>query len=262
MEKEFTKADRDEDTSNFIDMDISGREEDDAGNESNVTPEKPEQLRKATEEKPKQTSPDFIGNEANRGDSGLMKDSGRGHNSQHDARLKSPVPQMLLDSHAPTSRQGMDAHILHPPKSSYYYGPPTASSAFGTEPVGTIGLHHPREIIRIERDYEHGELCQFSSSFPLELEGRLTPTQFLETINSINERLISAHSVKAAMLDNTIAILSLYISTIFRKTHYEKEMQMLRGLIEQINKELFHSRGLRILWPRQVGFLFLEIEYY
>lgn len=39
-------------------------------------------------------------------------------------------------------------------------------------------------------------------------------------------------------------------------------MQRLRSSLEQINTDLFHARGLRILWPRQVGFLFLEIEYY
>ena len=59
------------------------------------------------------------------------------------------------------------------PHSSYYFGPPPSDSAFGTPPVGQIGVHHPREIIRIERDYAGGELCQFCPVFPLELEGRV-----------------------------------------------------------------------------------------
>ena len=46
------------------------------------------------------------------------------------------------------------------PKSSYYTGPPVMGSAFGTNAVGEIGVHHPREIIRIERDYSAGELPQ------------------------------------------------------------------------------------------------------
>jgi hypothetical protein len=33
-------------------------------------------------------------------------------------------------------------------------------SVFGTDAVGEIGVHHPREIIRIERDYSAGELPQ------------------------------------------------------------------------------------------------------
>ena len=41
--------------------------------------------------------------------------------------------------------------------------------------VGQIGVHHPREIIRIERDYTGGEVVQFAPIYPLELEGRVSP---------------------------------------------------------------------------------------
>lgn len=61
------------------------------------------------------------------------------------------------------------------PYSSYYRGTPSADSAFGTEPIGQIGLHHPREILRVERDYSGGELIQFAPVFPLELDGRVSP---------------------------------------------------------------------------------------
>jgi len=152
--------------------------------------------------------------------------------------------------------------LPEPPKSSYYYGPPPVSTAYGTDPIGTIGLHHAREIIRVERDYEHGELCQFSSAYPLELEGRITPTEFLETVNAINEILISAYSVKAATVDNILAIVTLYLSTLVRTSHYTKEMRRLEDLIQKANIQLYHRRGLHILWPRRVAFLFLEIEYY
>lgn len=60
------------------------------------------------------------------------------------------------------------------PKSSYYFGPPPEDSAFGTAPVGQIGVHHPREMIRIERDYSGGELPQFAAIYPLELQGRVS----------------------------------------------------------------------------------------
>jgi hypothetical protein len=59
------------------------------------------------------------------------------------------------------------------PRSAYYYGPPPPDSAYGTLPVGQIGHHHPREILRVERDYSGGELTQFATVYPLELEGRV-----------------------------------------------------------------------------------------
>ncbi|RDB29061.1 Golgin subfamily A member 7 [Hypsizygus marmoreus] len=148
------------------------------------------------------------------------------------------------------------------PKSSYYFGPPPSDSAFGTPPVGQIGLHHPREIIRIERDYTGGELVQFAPIYPLELEGRITPTHFLESINAINELLISAYSLRHSFLDNMVAVFSLQLSKLFWTSHYEKEMHRLQYLIDDLNTELYNPVGLNILWPRNVAFLFLEIEYY
>lgn len=93
---------------------------------------------------------------------------------------------------------------------------------YGSEPIGQIGVHHPREVVRVERDYSGGELIQFSSVYPLELEGRVTATQFLETVNSINEVLISAYSLRWAFVDNFLEVATLQLSRLVVKTHYEK----------------------------------------
>ncbi|KAL6305661.1 Golgin subfamily A member 7/ERF4, partial [Sparassis latifolia] len=138
--------------------------------------------------------------------------------------------------------------------------PPEA--AYGTPPMGQIGMHHPREVVRIERDYTGGELIQFAPTYPLELEGRLTPTQFLETVNAINERLIEAHSLRHAAIDNALAFFSLQLSRLVFMSHYDKEMQRLQSLIQDLNTRLYNPVGLHIRWPRKVAFLFLEIEYY
>ncbi|KAL0945564.1 hypothetical protein HGRIS_014725 [Hohenbuehelia grisea] len=148
------------------------------------------------------------------------------------------------------------------PQSSYYFGPPPPDSAYGTAPMGQIGHHHPREILRIERDYTGGELIQFAPIYPLELEGRITPTQFLESINAINELLISAHSLRHSFFDNALAVLTLQLSRILVTTHYEKKMLHLRHLFDELNSAIYNPVGLNLLWPRKVAFLFLEIEYY
>jgi hypothetical protein len=194
-----------------------------------------------------------------------------------DAKPPSPQPWDLIqppaengtrayDPHSPGSKfntlQSTSTGRPLKPKSSYYFGPPTSASAYGTPPIGQIGLHHPREILRIERDYSGGELIQFSPIYPLELEGRVTPTQFLESINSINELLISAHSARHSFIDNTLALVTLQISRLFFQSHYSKMMKELESLIEYLNLELYNPVGLNMLWPRKVAFLFLEIEYY
>lgn len=162
--------------------------------------------------------------------------------------------------HRPTAAQRASKRLI--PKSSYYYGPPPPDTAFGTHPIGQIGIHHPREIVRIERDYSGGEITQFSAVYPLELEGRITPTQFLESINAINEILISAHSLSHSCLDNVLAFFTLQLSRLVTTTHYEKEMSRLLQLIDVMNKNTFNPVGLNIVWPKNVAFLFLEIEYY
>ncbi|KAG6371510.1 Golgin subfamily A member 7/ERF4 family-domain-containing protein [Boletus reticuloceps] len=148
------------------------------------------------------------------------------------------------------------------PHSSYYFGPPPSDAAYGTAPVGQIGVHHPREIVRIERDYAGGELTQFSPIFPLELEGRITPTQFHQTINNINEILISAHSIRHGFIDNCLAVITLQLSVLFVTSHYTKQLRRLKKKIEELNTQLYNPVGLNILWPQKVAFLFLEIEYY
>lgn len=71
------------------------------------------------------------------------------------------------------------------PHSSYYFGPPPpGTSAYGSEPIGHIGVNYPREIVRIERDYAGGELIQFSPAYPLELEGRVS-NYFLFLLGSL-----------------------------------------------------------------------------
>ncbi|KAJ8520360.1 hypothetical protein ONZ45_g2816 [Pleurotus djamor] len=194
-----------------------------------------------------------------------------------DLKVPSPQPWELVDPPDPRDHRGKeDAQSQHGsrfhslqnrdrsliPKSSYYFGPPPPDSAYGTRPIGQIGVHHPREILRIERDYTGGELTQFAPIYPLELESRITPTQFLESINAINEILISAHSLRHSFFDSLLAILSLQLSRTVATTHYEKEMKRLRELFDYLNANLYNPVGLNLLWPRKVAFLFLEIEYY
>jgi len=149
-----------------------------------------------------------------------------------------------------------------PVSSSYRFGPVPRDSAYYTPPVGQIGVHHPREIVRVERDYSGGEVVQFSSSFRDELEGRITPRQFMESINAINEILISAYSLRHSVFDNCVEIFSLQLSRLLVSTHYEREMNRLQRLMDKLNQELYNPAGLNMLWPRKVGFIFLEIEYY
>jgi len=139
---------------------------------------------------------------------------------------------------------------------------PELHEIWGSQPVGEIGKHKPREVLRVDRDYTGGELCQFWSGYPIELEGRVTPTQHLHFMNELNAVLASAHDPYKSIFDNTLAILTLYISTLLYKSHYEREIERFYKVIQRGNREVYNPVGLNVLDPRPVAFLFLEIEYY
>ncbi|SYW77960.1 uncharacterized protein UBRO2_02152 [Ustilago bromivora] len=82
------------------------------------------------------------------------------------------------------------------PTSSYYFGPPISTSAFGEPVTGTPTIHLPKEII--------------------------SPTAFGEIINDLNSALISAHNPTKTWIDNSAAILSFYLTSLVFGTHYQR----------------------------------------
>lgn len=51
---------------------------------------------------------------------------------------------------------------------------------------------------------------------------QITPRQFMESINAINEILISAYSLWRSVFDNCVEIFSLQLSRVLISTHYER----------------------------------------
>lgn len=83
-------------------------------------------------------------------------------------KTKIPTPDPL--SHPYSARPSP-----RPPHSSYPLSANPRALYYGTPARGTIGVHHPREIVRIERDWDTGgEVCQFYGTWVMELEGRVS----------------------------------------------------------------------------------------
>ncbi|GAA5927421.1 ERF4 family protein [Sporobolomyces koalae] len=136
-------------------------------------------------------------------------------------------------------------------------------SVFGSRPEGTIGQTVPREVIRIERDYSSAtNTVQFFSGWIWELEGRVSPTIYQEILNDLNAILVSAHDPLRSIFDNTLAVLTLWISPLVKSSHYNKEMVKFVQRIEQVNRDHLNPVGLNLLDPERTAYLFLELEYY
>lgn len=63
---------------------------------------------------------------------------------------------------------------------------------------------------------------RFSTSFPLELESRISPAKFTAFIEEINVHLREAYSVSGAVMDNLLAIATWWTSLMWHTSHFEK----------------------------------------
>nr|CAG8521830.1 7647_t:CDS:2 [Entrophospora candida] len=83
----------------------------------------------------------------------------------------------------------------------------------------------PKKIIKIERDYTNGESCQFNNNLPKEINERISPIRFKETINRLNELLEKANNPKYAVIGNILECLTIYTSTFCLRSHYDKMIE-------------------------------------
>ncbi|OXC67669.1 hypothetical protein AYX13_03755 [Cryptococcus neoformans] len=148
------------------------------------------------------------------------------------------------------------------PRSSYPHSALPPMSYFHQPVTGEIGKHLPKEMVRIERDWSGGEMCQFETIFPLELEGRIQPSELSSFLNAINAKLAEAYAMTPNIIDNLIAIATFWTSLLWKTSHFEKKLKEVEGVIEDANKKMFNKVGLNVLSPRDVALQFLEIEYY
>lgn len=128
--------------------------------------------------------------------------------------------------------------------------------------VSTSGITTPKRIIRIDRDYTSGELCQFQTAFPVEIDGRITPRRFQQTINTLNDLLAKAHNPKYNFFDNCLACLTIYTSTLCLRPHFDRMIEEICKFLDNENISSYNPQGLNFRDPRRTSFLFLELELY
>lgn len=95
----------------------------------------------------------------------------------HSGGLTESSTGLLAHDHVSGEPSHSNSHDLYNSQANGFAkvsGGRKSMQVFGTPPVGIIGVHKPREIIRLDRDYSSGEICQFWSGFPIELEGRVS----------------------------------------------------------------------------------------
>lgn len=121
---------------------------------------------------------------------------------------------------------------------------------------------------------------------------QIAPVTFSETINDLNMLIIEANHAGWACLDNSLAVLSLYLTPFVFGSKYQRvcinhtsfgapepafpmsfarlltqsllyacqEMKKLKARIDEANQRAFNPVGLNIRSPSETAFLFLEVR--
>jgi len=127
------------------------------------------------------------------------------------------------------------------------------------QPTVMIGEGNKRIII-VPRDYSEGELCQFSTAFPKELEGKIDPQVLRKAVDEINSVLRDAESInRHHVLESLVGCLTCYISYLFITSYYQKCLIRLRKYLEDENEKSFLPKGLLIRDPAETALQHLEI---
>jgi hypothetical protein len=86
----------------------------------------------------------------------------------------------------------------------------------------------------------------------------VTPAQFQALINTINHHLQLANSTGSTVWENVLAVLTWHTSLIWYTPRFEREMRNIEKIIEQANTELWSSKGLSVLSPRDVALQYVS----
>lgn len=70
---------------------------------------------------------------------------------------------------------------------------------------------------------------------------KITATQHARLINDLNALLATANDPYKNMLDNTLAILSLYVSTFVYSSHYQRVSFLIPTYAEKAHAETDHA---------------------
>uniref|UniRef100_A0A914ZHJ9 Ras modification protein ERF4 n=1 Tax=Parascaris univalens TaxID=6257 RepID=A0A914ZHJ9_PARUN len=115
--------------------------------------------------------------------------------------------------------------------------------------------------IFIQRDYSKGLGVQFDTSFPAALEGKISEEEWNHTITTLNSHYNKAEEVCcASVMETLLGCLSCYISRVFTKTQYEKQLLEISTFLSEQNRNVYLPVGLHLTDPIERGLRVFEIS--
>ncbi|KAJ1813529.1 Golgin sub A member 7 [Coemansia sp. RSA 2599] len=203
-------------------------------------------------------------------------------------RSQSIVALSSTSNAAATTQQNWDAQTFFPARMSSLGGAPAgrdANAAGGgraslgdgmpsdplayksysipqnADAVPQNALEHSQwQRIRVERDYSMGTSRQFLVKVPEQLVGKIDEQRFKKFVRRINTMLAEAEGATLRnVLEGCLAFATLYMSTLFLKSHFKKTVEQISALVYSENESLFRPAGFLVIDPKQTAYMFIEI---
>ncbi|XP_037068291.1 golgin subfamily A member 7-like [Pollicipes pollicipes] len=113
----------------------------------------------------------------------------------------------------------------------------------------------------IQRDYSEGTAVRFQTAMPPELEGRIEPGVFENTLTTINEIFMEAEELNCATYcEGCLACLTAYCIYTCMDPHYDKCVKKCSRYIVEQNERLWLPRGLLLTDPIERGLRVIEVS--
>ncbi|VDN55732.1 unnamed protein product [Dracunculus medinensis] len=118
--------------------------------------------------------------------------------------------------------------------------------------------------IFIQRDYSKGLAVQFDTSFPIGLIGKISESDWKNTITTINTYYSRAEEVCcASVLETFVGCFSCYLSRLFMSvgfTQYENQLKEISRFLSEENLKIYLPAGVYLTDPIERGFRVFEIS--
>jgi len=136
-----------------------------------------------------------------------------------------------------------------------------SGTATTTDAHHHIPLAQCRKVF-VQRDYTRGLAVRFVSEFPIELQGRISPNVWIETVTNINRLYESAEMVSTrSMLETVFGCATCYLSRLCITSQYQKKLNELAKYLEDVNRTIYIPAGLFVTDPMERGLRVLEISF-
>ncbi|KAF2368640.1 Golgin subfamily A member 7/ERF4 [Trinorchestia longiramus] len=113
----------------------------------------------------------------------------------------------------------------------------------------------------VQRDYSEGTSVKFQTKFPQELSGKIEPSVFEQTLNSINSMYAEAEQMSCGRYcEGCLGCVTAYLIFLCVETNYEQMMKKVTKYIAEQNERVWVPRGLFITNPVERGLRVIEIS--